>query len=103
MINVRSTSQNAYLHAVFNAIAKFNEDVSIERVKHDVMVAIGETEYKPNIYTGEEVLVRKFTSEMTTLECAELIDKVRHFAEEFLGLYIPTPEEFKEGMKSYKK
>lgn len=99
----RSTSQNNFLHAILNTIAEHIGDVSIEQIKEDVLMAVGCSEYKANIITGEEKLYRKSTAKMNKLECAELTDKIRKWAEEFLGLIIPDPEEFKEGMKSYKK
>lgn len=99
----RSTSLNNYLHAILNTIANHIGDVSIEQTKEDVMFAVGFTEYRPNILTGEEKLYRKSTAKMNNTECSDLTEKIRVWAEEFLGLIVPDAQEYLEGMKSYKK
>jgi len=98
----RSLSLNNYLHAIFNEIGKFQGCTDIEQVKHDVLFAIGETEYRPNILTGEEMLYRKSTSEMDNTQCSELTEKIRHWAREFLNILIPDAEEWKQGIRTVK-
>lgn len=98
----RSLTLNNYLHAIFNEIGKEVGSTDIEQIKSDVLFAIGETEYKPNLLTGEETLYRKSTSKMDNTECSEVTEKVRHWAREFLKIEIPDAEAWKQGMRTFK-
>jgi hypothetical protein len=98
----RSLSLNNYLHAILNEIAKEIGSTDIEQVKSDVLFAIGETEYKPNVLTGEETLYRKSTSKMNNTQCSEVTEKIRHWAREFLKMEIPDADSWKQGIRTVK-
>ena len=98
----RSTSQNAYFHAILNTIVNHIGDTNIEQVKEDIMIKLNEIEERPNILTGEMKVYRKSTSGMDTTEFSELTERIRMFAKDFFGLLIPTAEEWKQGIRTEK-
>lgn len=89
----RSNKQNAYLHALISQIAEFMGELGsdpIETVKRHVKEELGYS------YVNEKgVRVHAQTSKMSKMEFAEFVDKLRVWALTFLGLNLPTAEEFK--------
>jgi len=46
-----------------------------------------------NENTGEVLDIPKSTTSLTTTEFCEYMDRIRDWAQEFLGIYIPSPNE----------
>ena len=102
MTATRSNSLNSFFHAVLSNIANEIGDVTIEQVKEDVLWNIGATEFRVNIVTGAEQQYRKSTAKMDNKELSEVVEKVRIWAKDFLGLIIPDAEEYKQGARPIK-
>lgn len=99
----RSPSMNNYIHAIFNTIKKeTGQSASIEQIKEDVMIAMGYTEERVNVVTGEEKTYRISTKDMDDKQCSDFSDELRKFAMEFFNLCIPDANEYKQGLRAYK-
>jgi hypothetical protein len=85
----RSLSQNSYLHVCFTILSDAT-GYTIEEIK-----TITKREY--GSFMVYEVKGNKFlrsTSTLNTLEMTSFIEWLRHFANDQLGAYIPTSEEY---------
>ncbi len=98
--NSRSIQQNAYLHGVvipevqrglIDAGYSPNE-VTMDAVKDLLKYRFAKKEIV-NTTTGETMEMIHATHEMTTAEMTDFIEEVRRFASEYLGVYIPSPNE----------
>ena len=87
----RSLSQNAYLHVCFGFIAK-NSGYTIEESKVITKREFGSF----MIYEKEKFKFLRSTADLDKLEMTSFIEFLRMFANDNLGVYIPTPEEFIE-------
>lgn len=96
----RSLGQNAYYHAVVCGLileglkdAGYDDIESTEEV-HEVLKR---RFLKKAVYhrdTGEVLEeITKSTTKLTTVEFEEYLEKCRRFASEYLGMYIPLPNE----------
>ncbi len=88
-VKKRTLAQNGYLHVcltIFSQETGFTvnelKDIFAERLP-DILT-----------YTKSGHVFRKSTSDLTTKEMTELIDLIRSTANENLGVYIPTSEEY---------
>lgn len=91
----RSKEQNRYYWAIVgvarNAINEAGNTLSAQEV-HDYFRG----EYlREEIHVGEGNLIEriKSTTELSTLEMNEYIERIRQFCAEMFGVYIPDPEE----------
>jgi hypothetical protein len=85
--SVRSLQQNAYLHAViFQMIADHTGD-SMEDVKSALKIMFLSYTTKSGLRAVKE------TSRLNTKQLEEFNEKCRIWAAEFLGMYIPLPNE----------
>lgn len=92
----RSLNQNNYLHLLLGYVA-VETGLSVDYVKQvyykshlnkDIF------EYKSiNNITGEEYVLLKSTSDISTDDMSLSIQRLRNFASEELGLYLPEPHE----------
>lgn len=98
--NTRSIQQNAYLHGVIipevqkgliEAGYSANE-VTMDAVKDLLKYRFAKKEIV-NTTTGETMEIVQPTHEMTTAEMTDFIEDVRRFAQEYLNVYIPSPNE----------
>jgi hypothetical protein len=88
----RSLDQNAYFHGVIIPIideetGNYNQAYTKQEMAKKfatTTVVLG---------TGEEGELTQGTHEMNTKEMTEYIDKIRLWASEFLGCYIPLPDD----------
>ncbi len=93
----RSNSQNGYLWAVVNQMVcrrliDLGHDVSIEET-HDFLKASFNYKELVNEDTGEVFKIPRGTSELSTEEFSEYIERVVRFGAEILGIIIPLPNE----------
>lgn len=98
--NTRSNQQNAYLHGVIipevqrgliEAGYSANE-VTLDAVKDLLKYRFAKKEIV-NTTTGETIELIQATHEMSTAEMTDFIEEVRRFSSEYLGVYIPSPNE----------
>jgi hypothetical protein len=96
----RSLNQNAYYHAVcvqlvkdglFDVGYKLTNDQTHEYLKemflrHEIT----------NETTGEVKYINRSTTELKTIEFNEYIDNIISWADEYLGIKIPLPNEFND-------
>lgn len=96
---IRSLPQNAYYHGVVLKMIADEIGESDLWELHEALclrfapVPAGNGKY------GKALLVRKHTSEMTTFEFEQYVEKVRLFAVSELGIVIPIPNELSEQVK----
>ena len=93
----RNNSQNGYLWAVVNQMVcrrliDLGHDVSIEET-HDFLKASFNYKELVNEDTGEVFKIPRGTSELSTEEFSEYIERVVRFGAEILGIIIPLPNE----------
>jgi TusA-related sulfurtransferase len=74
----RNLSQNALLHAMFQKIAKFDNNNDIARTKWQILIHLGY--YNEFEIKGRLEKLPISTSKLEMKEFAELVDKVNHFA-----------------------
>ena len=98
--NSRSIQQNKYLHGVvipevqrglIDAGYSPNE-ITTNAVKDLLKYRFAKKEIV-NTTTGETIEMIQATHEMNTAEMTDFIEEVRRFASEYLGVYIPSPNE----------
>lgn len=93
----RSLSQNAYLHGVVIPMCKdgLNEvgyRFTLEQTKTKLKEMFAQAEMV-NETTGEYLSYIKDTSDMSTSEMMDFVAEIQQWATEFLGVYIPDPNE----------
>lgn len=95
--NPRTVMQNRYLWAVVYPHvlrglqdAGWDDFTSVDEVHEFMKARFGATK-AVNRATGETVEFPSSTAKMDTGQMSAYIDKVRDFAEEYLGTYIPEP------------
>lgn len=86
----RSLKQNSYLHALFKQIMDHCGYLDMEEVKFAVKLALG---YVQKDKYGLVKVAR--THLMNKIELGEFIEKLRTWSHTSLGLYLPSPEEWK--------
>lgn len=91
--------QNAYIHAILIPLFKealnnvgFDEIRTIEQCKDLMKALFLQTEYV-NKETGEVIKSFKNTSELSTFEMTEFIEKAVKYAWENMNFRIPLPNE----------
>jgi hypothetical protein len=104
--NKRSLNQNSYVHCVFNLarIALYNGGY-----KHITTMEAAKWWFKErhlkaeavNEVTGEVYQFIRRTRDLSKDEMSSFIDTVRDECLEFLGTYIPTPDEYKANYNKY--
>lgn len=99
----RTTSQNAYLHAIFNRLTQSFRDAglacTVEGVKTYFKRKHLPEEYEP-MPGGAGISYVPSTTKLSTREMSEFIEAIRQDEEvrEYHG-YVPTPDEWKMGMR----
>ena len=95
----RSLKQNNLLHVYLTEIAK-ETGMSLEQIKEalkkkflTVPLTTKDGEIIADKTTGEVLERVRGTSELTVVEFMEFTDNVRLWSAEFLGIYLPLPEE----------
>ena len=95
----RSLKQNNLLHVYFSEIAK-ETGMQLEQIKDalkmkflTVALTTKDGEIVADKESGEVMERVRGTSELTVTEFMEFTDNVRIWAMEFLGIYLPLPEE----------
>jgi hypothetical protein len=95
----RSLKQNNLLHLYLSEIAK-ETGAQLEQIKDalkkkflSVPLTTKDGEIMADKSSGEVLERVKGTSELTVVEFMEFTDNVRLWAMEFLGMYLPLPEE----------
>jgi hypothetical protein len=95
----RSLKQNNLLHLYLSEIAK-ETGVQLDQIKDalkkkflSVPLTTKEGEIMADKSSGEVLERVKGTSELTVVEFMEFTENVRIWATEFLGMYLPLPEE----------
>lgn len=95
--NKRTNPQNRYYHGlVVPMVQKGIEDLGTEisiAETHEFLKARFNSIEVVNKETGEVVAIPKSTSKLTTVQFNEYKEKIQRFASEFLGIYIPDPNE----------
>jgi hypothetical protein len=88
-VKKRTLAQNNYLHVTLTIFSQ-ETGFTIPELK-DLF-----SERLPEIltYTKSGHVFRKSTADLDSKEMTELIDSIRYTANENLGLYIPTSEEY---------
>lgn len=104
--NKRSLSQNAYEHVCFTLAQKGLYNAGYEEIKTmEQAKAWYKEQYltieRPNVKTGELYKVVRRTRDLSKDETTEFIDMVRRDSLEYTGVYIPTPEEWRENLSKY--
>lgn len=94
---LRSLSQNAYLHVCLGLFAdEYGE--TIEFVKQQFFKILVNPELfirtKNDAICGQVTYLRS-SSELTTAEMTEAIERFRDYASQTIGLYIPEPNEYR--------
>jgi hypothetical protein len=84
----RSLPQNAYLHSLFSIYGLFF-GYSTEEVKTDIKIDLG------YVYTKNGRDYLKHTSDMTTKELTDFIEKFRNLSA-MRGKYLPAPHELSD-------
>ena len=95
----RSLKQNNLLHLYLSEIAK-ETGMQLEQIKEalknkflTVPLTTKEGEIMADKSSGEVLERVKGTSELTVVEFIEFTENVRLWSAEFLGIYLPLPEE----------
>ena len=95
----RSLKQNNLLHLYLSEIAK-ETGMQLEQIKDalkkkflTVALTTKDGEIIADKESGEVLERVRGTSELTVVEFMEFTDNVRIFAMEFLGIYLPLPDE----------
>jgi hypothetical protein len=95
----RSLKQNNLLHLYLSEIAK-ETGMQLEQIKDalkkkflTVALTTKDGEIVADKESGEVLERVRGTSELTVVEFMEFTDNVRVWAMEFLGIYLPLPEE----------
>jgi hypothetical protein len=95
----RSLKQNNLLHLYLSEIAK-ETGMQLEQIKDalkkkflTVELTTKDGEIIADKESGEVLERVRGTSELTVVEFMEFTDNVRIFAMEFLGIYLPLPDE----------
>lgn len=95
---VRSLQQNSYYWGVVcDMVYEGLRDAGYDEVKtaedaHEIMKLLFLKKDVVSTSTGEILAGATSTTELTTLEFAEYIEKVRMWAAEYLNINIPDPE-----------
>lgn len=89
----RSLSQNAIFHLWVGVIADAIGEYDRESVKRDVKQLFLGTSEEYNRFTGEAVQVEAKTSKLTTEQMSDLLARMKHWAREELGIYLPSEGE----------
>ena len=85
----RSLTQNKYIHVCFGILADAT-GYTIEEMK-----IVTKREFQSfMIYEKNGVKFLRSTADLDSLEMTMFIDWLREFANDQLGAYIPTPEEY---------
>lgn len=84
-------NQNGWFHAVILPMAAEDRGYEIEELKEAYIQAFAPDKIVKDIFTGKEMIVKKRTSEMTTVEFMEFCESIRREEAE-RGLIIPDPE-----------
>ena len=95
----RSLEQNSYYwHVVLHEFVKGYKETTGEQITremaHDILK--GRFNVKEVMLGGSPVLVPQSTTELSTAEYGEYIEKCRDFVAEFFGIDIPAPGEQSE-------
>lgn len=95
---IRSLEQNKVLHWYINEISEETgqdaDDIKDVLKKKFLTVALLDKDGEIMADNNGEVLERvKNTSELNTVEFNEFTEKIRLFAQEFLSIYLPLPNE----------
>ncbi|MBO9151906.1 hypothetical protein ACFOTA_06785 [Chitinophaga sp. GCM10012297] len=96
---VRSLHQNAYYWGVVCDMVKDGlieagfAEVSSPDDAHEVLKGLFLKREIVSLETGEVLTGSKSTTELTTLEFNTYIEKIQHWAAEYLGISIPSPNE----------
>lgn len=94
----RSNTQNAYYWGVVVAMVRdglqdlWGDHLSLEEAHHLLKFKCNFTE-RVNEQTGEVLPVPKTTTELSTAEFEEYTERCRRFAQEWLQVIIPLPNE----------
>lgn len=94
----RSNDQNAYYWGAVVAMARegineaWGEHVSLEETHHILKFQCNYAE-RVNEATGEIIRIPKTTTELSTAEFEEYLERCRRFAQEWLQVSIPLPNE----------
>lgn len=105
-LNKRSLPQNNYLHVVFTLAQKglygagYRHITTMQAAK-DWFKARHLTVEAVNEQTGEVYKYVRHTSDLPKDEMAVFIDTVRDECLEFLGVYIPTPDEYRNNYSKW--
>lgn len=105
-LNKRSNQQNRYVHVCFTLAQKGLYDAGYDKVTTS---QAAKDWYKNhflkieavNEKTAEQYDYIRHTSELSKEEMGEFIDRVRDYALEFTGVYIPTPDEYLQNIERY--
>lgn len=90
----RTGRQNRYMHAIIGQVAR-HVGMDPEAMKEAlVMRFLGAAEER--IVGGIVITERVSTAKLDTSRCARFCDDIRSWAAQFLGLLLPTPEEWCE-------
>lgn len=94
----RSNDQNAYYWGVVVAMTRegineaWGEHLSLEEAHHILKFQCNYAEHV-NEATGEIIKIPKTTTELSTTEFEEYLERCRRFAQEWLQVIIPLPNE----------
>lgn len=95
----RSLPQNAYYWAVLVPMIREGlhdqgwDEIQDDEDAHEFIKSQFLTRSVPNVNTGEMITVPGSTRKLTTVEFNELVARIQQWASEFLGIYIPGPNE----------
>lgn len=83
-------NQNGWFHAVILPMAAEDRGYTTEELKEAYIQAFAPDKVIKDIFTGKEIIVKKRTSEMSTVEMMEFCEAIRREEAE-RGLVIPDP------------
>lgn len=94
----RSNDQNAYYWGVVVAMTRegineaWGEHLSLEEAHHILKFQCNYAEHV-NEATGEIIKIPKTTTELSTAEFEEYLERCRRFVQQWFGVIIPLPNE----------
>lgn len=94
----RSLDQNSYLHACFGLMSK-HTGFTIEEMKTIAKRRFGSF----MIYSKDDQKFCQSSAKLDTKQMTEWIDWLRLYSMDEVGVYLPTPEEYRTNVKQVMK
>lgn len=89
----RTVKQNSLFWAIVKILADWQGEENVKDFKESLMFQIGHTRVRIDTFTGEEKTESARTHDLSKMDFADLIDKIKIFADKH-GVRIPDIEEY---------